>query len=1051
MPRLSPSRAALDPESLPFYSRACFDGAAEAAARCAGDRAILAVTGHGGAGKSVLLGAMHDRVAAAADAAVVLVACGDVTEAASGLRTAQQVDEALGRAAGHHHPLTAFLDDLSDGKGATLLLDTADLLLADETATAIALALRWLVDAGHRVVLTCRRFEFESYLRDTRAAAPALAGLLQEWPLPPLERHEIDGMARAYVADPARVPLPSGHDRARHADVFAGRLLAAADDGPAVQEVLASPLLLGLVCELFAADGELPDGLTAHRLYDEFWARRVDRSHGRRDDMAAAKNAACHEIAGRLLAASSTRLVDAVPGTALAGNTTGRDGCLSEGVLAEGRTGALRFFHQTFGEFAMARRLEQQPDEEVLAFVQAVSGGKAHLWPVLRQLLLALDQPRLEAAVSALDLSAPEAMHAAALAAASQRHPRLLQDLTARAVGLDADAQRAVLRALEAAVEPAGAAAAALALLQAGHVAQANQAARSLGRLALRVPHGGTWLADGIEAAASFSHGRASRRRHGPAADHVATSLLQPLLEARSERPDLRKVLRDRWSDLDVNGRHAAAALHESAAEAELDELFTVALGLAAPAGESQTAARLLAGWQRRRRTGLAQGLQDVHANGWEVLQTAAAAHRAAEDPHDLKELVDEVLAASGDALTRACTAGRKAALASPAALAAELLSRPAVHGPRQCSAIASLAAALAVALSLTDRLAVYEWLRPAADRWPDETLPALARIGAAHEHALTATLVASALARTAVRVRTVEAALTFAPDAVLTQVADHLRNLIGTSGRLGAKLNGRLAETDPAARRRLLDAVMSGDLSRARTAVVELLGAYERAGDWEAETLAEILNAPSQYAAQSAAVALNAGQSQGWEIPQSALTNAAERLSGVTEQQLTRRLVDLLVGAAARGHLGPTEGRRAADALRARTRVQSDGVPGAAAPAAAEAARLLGALAGNRRLPREEARTLLVDFVASVDVGTRGSSGKALADALISAGKADAALVDAVVAGWEGMPDANQRAVVDAVAVLEGDSRGGRLDTLAVLPSTSVLARHRAQLLLGP
>ena len=214
---------------------------------------------------------------------------------------------------------------------------------------------------------------------------------------------------------------------------------------------------------------------------------------------------------------------------------------------------------------------------------------------------------------------------------------------------------------------------------------------------------------------------------------------------------------------------------------------------------------------------------------------------------------------------------------------------------------------------------------------------------------------------------------------------------------------------------------------------------------------LAGLLLAPSEYVAQEAAVNLNAGQADGRQPAVEALHNAAQRLAGAVEPQLIKRLVDLLVGAAANGILDVVDARTAAEAIWLRT------VPTGSLPASSESvlctetARLLGALAGNRRLPREEARALLVDFTLSVDVGRRSATEKALTEALVSAGKADAGLVDAIVAEWGNLPGANQRAVVDAVSVLEDRSRGGRLDTLAALPATSVLARHRAQHLLGP
>jgi hypothetical protein len=74
----------------------------------------------------------------------------------------------------------------------------------------------------------------------------------------------------------------------------------------------------------------------------------------------------------------------------------------------------------------------------------------------------------------------------------------------------------------------------------------------------------------------------------------------------------------------------------------------------------------------------------------------------------------------------------------------------------------------------------------------------------------------------------------------------------------------------------------------------------------------------------------------------------------------------------------------------------------------------------------------------------------KTLSDALVAAGRADPGVFDLARERWDQLLPTSQRAICEAVSVVEGRARGGRLDVLATLPSTSDLARHAAQELLG-
>jgi hypothetical protein len=80
----------------------------------------------------------------------------------------------------------------------TLLVDTLDLLLNNDSVAGLSAWLETCLDIG-RVVVTCREREFRDYLEDAHLSAPRLAGRLARLILPPLTSGEVILWTRTYL------------------------------------------------------------------------------------------------------------------------------------------------------------------------------------------------------------------------------------------------------------------------------------------------------------------------------------------------------------------------------------------------------------------------------------------------------------------------------------------------------------------------------------------------------------------------------------------------------------------------------------------------------------------------------------------------------------------------------------------------------------------------------------------------------------------------------------------------------------------------------------
>lgn len=386
------AREALQPDVLPSVDRLA-DMAGTLGASVADILTPLAVVGEGGLGKSVLLRQIYDAQSAAAEDVVpILVLCSSISSAAD-LGTAASLDAALGVSATGDRgapPLTAMVNEICARRSIMVLLDTVDLIVNDHNVDEVVHILRALA-ARTRLIFTCREQEYLNYLDNER-------GLVQtRYQLPKLTSADVESWARHYTTAENTDPL--------HRDAFIISLTT-----PAATELCATPLRLAMACDIYAQVGAIPADLTVTELYNQYWNQRiaVDR-HGKGTAAARAQEITAEAIAAEMWQASTSHFVVSAAGDTIADGAALQRLC-SDGVLRE-IGGRYQFFHQTYAEYAVARRLARTGSADDLHRLrQALEHATvAGLWPVARHIVtLEMAEDRYRIIAEAIPLSEAE-------------------------------------------------------------------------------------------------------------------------------------------------------------------------------------------------------------------------------------------------------------------------------------------------------------------------------------------------------------------------------------------------------------------------------------------------------------------------------------------------------------------------------------------------------------------------------------------------------------------------------------------------------------------
>jgi hypothetical protein len=375
------ARQSAQPEILPGMDRLA------ALERAVGPVAALSkalvIIGEGGLGKSVLAGQIFGRFESEGDTTAIFVPCTRIPASAE-LVSAATVDLVFGQAAAGVReavPLTAILAAAPVTSQVIVIVDTLDLILTEDNADDISYVLRQVARRA-LLLMTCRHQEWHSYLEPERDLVGAL------YRLPNLTPDEIREWADAYV-QASDIPQSLR-------ETFATSLNQRVS-GTAVRDVFSSPLRLAMACDIYAAAGDVPEGLTVTRLYDAYWERRIARDRrGRRADRAAHQVRTAEALAASVWEASGSRFAEFVPENDSM-TSAGLTNLLSEGTV-QSTGGRYAFFHQTYTEFAVGRHLAIRGTKADL--VRLEGGLRAAVpgyWAIARHLLmLEIDRVRLQ-------------------------------------------------------------------------------------------------------------------------------------------------------------------------------------------------------------------------------------------------------------------------------------------------------------------------------------------------------------------------------------------------------------------------------------------------------------------------------------------------------------------------------------------------------------------------------------------------------------------------------------------------------------------------------
>jgi HEAT repeat protein/energy-coupling factor transporter ATP-binding protein EcfA2 len=411
---------------------------------------VIPILGSAGFGKSTLLGEIYDVLRSEEVAWTGLV---DSAELA--LSSPADLPLALSRTlCDTEMPLDTLAAALSRKGPGVLLIDTLDLVLSPTVVPHLQRLLFGLGDTATTVVFTCRDVDYQLQLEPARMRLPQIVDRVDRYTVPAFTAPEVALAARAFVdASPLLRGTLAGEE-------FLERLRSLSTDGRSLQPITSNPLLLAMLCEVFGQAGDLPRDLTVSELYDRYWEEKIARSRtlGTGDPVLIEKPRLCLRIAQHLVKEWNELGQDwiAEPDLGIEGSAAvaqARAELLSEGILKPLAHHRVRFFHQTFLEYVMARWLATRSGaaalETILGSVWQGENEALHWWPVLRQLLVLVEPAVFAAIVDQLPLEKLVTFRTVSFATVARAEPHRWEELLHRALDLGEEFQKTLCLAAE--------------------------------------------------------------------------------------------------------------------------------------------------------------------------------------------------------------------------------------------------------------------------------------------------------------------------------------------------------------------------------------------------------------------------------------------------------------------------------------------------------------------------------------------------------------------------------------------------------------------------
>jgi hypothetical protein len=423
------TRKALEPYILPTIRREAFleKCLQQIELGLSGKPRIVPILGAAGYGKSTILGTLYDELTGDREAAwVALVRCDDLLESA--LSFPEEVGEKASDRRVTIADLAAQLT-VEHGRG-VLLLDTLDIVLTKTLVPILRALFAELLEWETTVVFTCRHNDYADFFEPYHES---FAGFREQvydgCKLTPFALEEVTLAARLFARLKTEFPTEESQI------TFADRLLALCADRVSLTEIVCNPLLLALLCELFAEAQVVPEDLTVSQLYEIYWNWKIAKVRHQQQSrrIGKAKEKLCLFLAERLYCHSGERLRDFLYETSL--DLTDETDFIaytalrSDGIVKEFGNDRIGFFHQTFLEYAIARWWNGTESGETAQFVirqelQSPSGQVRHyIWPIFRQFFTLLPLNQFEQISNELDRTQLLPFRAIALAAVSRVEP----------------------------------------------------------------------------------------------------------------------------------------------------------------------------------------------------------------------------------------------------------------------------------------------------------------------------------------------------------------------------------------------------------------------------------------------------------------------------------------------------------------------------------------------------------------------------------------------------------------------------------------------------
>jgi transcriptional regulator with XRE-family HTH domain len=428
------ARTALDPYILPRIRRSTLlEKCLKAIHRGVREekRRVIPIIGSAGYGKSTILGNLYDELdrqrLELGTGWIALVRCNDLIESVETFAT-----ELGEKAAGIREPIAEIATKLTQQHGrGILLIDTLDLVLDKRLVPVLRGMFLQLLESGTTVVFTCRDQDFRDFFEPYHESFAGFTESIERIEIPPFNDEEVQAAASAFCQQELALNTPDGSQD------FADKIIALSADSQSLADITRNPLLLALLCKLFAAEGNVPEDLTVSQLYELYWEFRIAQGRKNRPEsrrIGLAKKNLCLELAQMMYHKSEERLRDFVYQSNLELDDTeflAYEELLSDGVLQELGGERIGFFHQTFLEYAIARWLNAtEPGESAKHQLfnhlteSTTAYFKYYLWPIFRQLLNLVPLSEFYRIFQQLDITQLSPFRAVTFAAISRSEPQ---------------------------------------------------------------------------------------------------------------------------------------------------------------------------------------------------------------------------------------------------------------------------------------------------------------------------------------------------------------------------------------------------------------------------------------------------------------------------------------------------------------------------------------------------------------------------------------------------------------------------------------------------